>query len=281
VTSTRKFVWSGTQLCEYRNANGSVQLQIFAQGQYQSSAAYFYMRDHLGSIREMTDAGGTVVARYDYDPWGRSTTVIGTNKPDFNFTGLYQHAKSGLDMAVYRFYDPDLGRWLSRDPIGEEDGANLYQYVHENPVNLFDLFGLRSSDYPTEEAASRAGAQADYFAVGTGSVEYGGYVCRCNCNHKFYYTGPVRGHDGHPPATSFVARHGGANANTWSDIGDWEQKAPCDPGDARVGAHYGHPNGSLVPPVDASVFGGRGLSVGVAGGHPPNLPTIRFYSNGH
>jgi RHS repeat-associated protein len=77
------------------------------------------MRDHLGSVREMTDINGTVVARYDYDPWGRSTAVIGTNKPNFNFTGLYNHAKSGLDMATYRFYDPDLGRWLSRDPIAE------------------------------------------------------------------------------------------------------------------------------------------------------------------
>jgi RHS repeat-associated protein len=90
----------------------------------------------------MSDASGTVVARYDYDPWGRSTTVIGTNKPDFNFTGLYQHAKSGLDMAVYRFYDPDLGRWLSRDPIGEAGGINLYGYGGNSPINRTDPLGL-------------------------------------------------------------------------------------------------------------------------------------------
>lgn len=145
VNSTRKFVWCGTEKCEYRNNNGAVQLQIFVQGQYQSTTAYFYMRDHLGSIREMTDASGTVVARYDYDPWGRSTTVIGTNKPDFNFTGLYQHAKSGLDMAVYRFYDPDLGRWLNRDPIGEQGGLNLYGYVINDPTNLVDPLGLEGT----------------------------------------------------------------------------------------------------------------------------------------
>ena len=110
VNSTRKFVLCGTEKCEYRNNSGTVQLQLFSQGQYQSgSNAYYYTRDHLGSIREMTDVSGTVVARYDYDPWGRSTTVIGTTKPDFNFTGLYQHAKGGLDMATYRAYDPDLG----------------------------------------------------------------------------------------------------------------------------------------------------------------------------
>ena len=142
VNSTRKFVLCGTEKCEYRNANGAVQLQLFRQGQYQGgSGGYYYTRDHLGSIREMTDVSSTVVARYDYDPWGRSTTVIGTNKPDLNFTGLYQHAKSGLDMAVYRFYDPGLGRWLSRDPIGESGGINLYRYAGNSPAMLTDPSG--------------------------------------------------------------------------------------------------------------------------------------------
>ncbi len=144
VNSTRKFVLCGTEKCEYRNANGNVQYQIFSQGQYQGTGAYFYTRDHLGSIREMTDVNGTVVARYDYDPWGRSTTVIGTNKPDFNFTGLYQHAKSGLDMATYRAYDPDLGRWLSRDPIAENGGINLYEYADNDPINGVDPLGLKT-----------------------------------------------------------------------------------------------------------------------------------------
>ena len=142
TVSTRRFLWCGNDRCEFRNNNGAVQYQLFAHGQYQNNATYFYTRDHLGSIREMTDASGTVVARYDYDPWGRSTTVIGTNKPDFNFTGLYQHAKSGLDMAVYRFYDPDLGRWLNRDPVEERGGVNLYRYVNNDPISKTDLSGL-------------------------------------------------------------------------------------------------------------------------------------------
>ncbi len=142
IASTRKFVWCGNEKCEFRGSNNGIQMQLFEQGQYQDGAPYFYMRDHLGSTREMTDGSGTVVARYDYDPWGRSTTLTGTNKPDFNFTGLYQHGKSGLDMATYRFYDPELGRWLSRDPIAERGGLNLYGYVENNPVNWVDPWGL-------------------------------------------------------------------------------------------------------------------------------------------
>ncbi|MGI9115818.1 MAG: RHS repeat-associated core domain-containing protein, partial [Chthoniobacterales bacterium] len=78
----------------------------------------------------------------DYEPWGRFTAVLNTTKPEFNYTGLYRHAKSGLLFATYRAYDPDLGRWLSRDPIAERGGINLYGYVRNNPVGLMDPLGL-------------------------------------------------------------------------------------------------------------------------------------------
>jgi RHS repeat-associated protein len=146
VTSTRKFVWCGMEKCEFRDAGDVVTDLIYPQGQYSGTIKYFYFRDHLGSIREMMRSNGTVVARFDYDPWGRSTTVINTTLPDFNYTGLYRHSASNLDMAVYRAYDPDFGRWLSRDPIGEQGGVNLYQYVANDPINRWDLFGLIDFD---------------------------------------------------------------------------------------------------------------------------------------
>ena len=68
--------------------------------------------------------------------------MLGTTPTDFNFTGLYRHGKSNLDLATYRAYDPDLGRWLSRDPIGEQGGLNLYRYVRNNTANQIDPLGL-------------------------------------------------------------------------------------------------------------------------------------------
>jgi RHS repeat-associated protein len=146
INSTRKFVWHGQEKLEFRDATDAVTQRNFAQGQYVGTTAYFYTRDHLGSIREMFTGGGTVVARYDYDPYGRSTTVLGTTPTDFNFTGLYRHSKSNLDLAVYRAYDPDLGRWLSRDPLRNAEllpeGPNLDSYIANNPTRWTDSAGL-------------------------------------------------------------------------------------------------------------------------------------------
>jgi RHS repeat-associated protein len=62
--------------------------------------------------------------------------------PDFALTGHYYHARSGLYLTMYRAYNPSLGRWLSRDPIGESSGVNLYAYVLNNPTNWTDFSGL-------------------------------------------------------------------------------------------------------------------------------------------
>ena len=60
----------------------------------------------------------------------------------FGYTGHYVHAPSGLHLALYRAYDADLGRWLSRDPIGEAGGLNLYGYVGNRPTVSVDPYGL-------------------------------------------------------------------------------------------------------------------------------------------
>lgn len=90
----------------------------------------------------MTDFAGTVRARYDYDPWGRTMHLEGDLNAEFGFTGHYHHLKSGLYLAPFRAYSPENGRWLNRDPIQEGDGPNMYGYVSNQVVNAFDLSGL-------------------------------------------------------------------------------------------------------------------------------------------
>lgn len=147
--SHRRFVWCDGEICEERDAAGAVTKRFFPQGMKVESGPkagnYFYTRDHLGSIRELTDGGGNVRARYAYDPYGRRTKLTGDMETDFGFAGMFWSAEANLSLTLMRAYDPDLGRWLSRDPLpGAEmaQGPNLYAYVANDPVNYVDPFGL-------------------------------------------------------------------------------------------------------------------------------------------
>jgi RHS repeat-associated protein len=146
--TTKRFVWCGTQICEERDSTGAtVTKRFFAEGEQRiggsDAGKYYYSRDHLGSIREVTNIDGSLLARYDYDPYGKAVVVDGNMSVDFGYTGHYFHAPSGLNLTLYRAYNPALGRWLSRDPIGEAGGVNLYGYVGNSPINSWDPLGLK------------------------------------------------------------------------------------------------------------------------------------------
>jgi RHS repeat-associated protein len=147
--SFRRFVWCENLICEERDAAGAVTKRHFDQGMKievgGNAGSYFYTRDHLGSIRELTDSGGAVRARYDYDPFGRRILLAGDVEADFGLAGMFWSPEAGLAVTRFRIYDPELGRWLSRDPLGMAEarqGPNLYAYVANNPLNLVDPLGL-------------------------------------------------------------------------------------------------------------------------------------------
>jgi RHS repeat-associated protein len=147
--SNRRLVWSGREICEERDTSGAVTKRLFRQGVKLESGpnagVYFYTRDHLASIRELTDANGNVRARYTYDPYGRRTRVAGDLDADFGFAGMFWSSEANLALAHFRVYDPELGRWLSRDPLVNaelREGPNLYAYVNNDPVNTTDPEGL-------------------------------------------------------------------------------------------------------------------------------------------
>jgi len=143
VQSDKRFLWCSFELCEERDSTGaSVTKRFFGPGEQISGTSYYFTRDHLASVREITDGGALVRARYNYDPYGRRTRVQGDVDTDLGFGGHYYHPQSGLSLTLYRSYDADTGRWSSRDPIGVRGGLNLYDYVENSPVGRFDEFGL-------------------------------------------------------------------------------------------------------------------------------------------
>jgi len=119
-------------------------------------------------------ATGEAQARFEYDPFGQEVRATGPAlaHAKFRFSSKYFDGESDLSYYGYRFYNPDTGRWVNRDPIGEQGGVNLYGFVSNNPVNATDPLGLHqwiegpSGSEPTAHQS---------FNVGDPSGQYSSY----------------------------------------------------------------------------------------------------------
>jgi RHS repeat-associated protein len=123
-----------------------------ADGQLGAAERFFYHTDHLGSVRLVTDAAGAVANRYDYDSFGNieQATRIETVVNPFGFTARERDAESGLMFYRARYYDPQLGRFISEDPIGfEGEDLNLYRYVGNLPTIFADPSGQSFIEWDT------------------------------------------------------------------------------------------------------------------------------------
>jgi RHS repeat-associated protein len=106
-------------------------------------ADYFFLKNHLGSITEITDIYQNTVKTYDYDPFGNILGESGSLAHNaFTYTAREYHHRSGLYYYRARWYDPEMGRFITQDPIGFLGGMNLYAYVRNNPVMFADPLGL-------------------------------------------------------------------------------------------------------------------------------------------
>ena len=90
-------------------------------------------------------SGKSIVAQYEYSPFGATISQTGDMAAvnPFRFSNKYFDDETGLIYYNYRYYNPTLGRWLSRDPIGENGGENLYVFVTNNSIGNVDILGLR------------------------------------------------------------------------------------------------------------------------------------------
>nr|WP_314568682.1 RHS repeat-associated core domain-containing protein [uncultured Pseudomonas sp.] len=109
---------------------------------------YHYQLDHLGTPQELTAQDGEIVWSAHYRAYGEITR-LDINKIDnpLRFQGQYFDQESGLHYNRHRYYNPDIGRYLTPDPVKLAGGINAYQYV-PNPTGWVDPLGLSANCPP-------------------------------------------------------------------------------------------------------------------------------------
>ena len=136
-----------------------------------NGATYYFARDGLGNVIGLTDAQGTVArSRYDYLPYGEILLDSGSVSQPLRFKGTSWEAGVGLYFMRARFYDPQLGRFISEDPLGLAAGLNPYTFAGLDPVNRGDPSGLYDDRVWDQNGCYRS------FVTPPGSWD-GGYYC--------------------------------------------------------------------------------------------------------
>lgn len=137
----------------YEEENGEYLAYVYVLGKHfarvdgkvgsEEKQTYFYHTDHLGSTVLVTDEAGQAVWSTEYTPFGSLTIAEGKLKKAAKFTGKDLDEDTGLYYFNARWYDSEIGRFISEDPAADPNNPNLYTYCGNNPLVRIDPTGLR------------------------------------------------------------------------------------------------------------------------------------------
>ncbi len=104
-----------------------------------------YIKDQVGTIYKIHShqTQSTVTTR-QFDTFGNILSQSGPTKGNLGFHSKYFDQESGLNYFFHRYYMPNVGRFITEDPLGIQSDTNLYRYVLNNPQNFSDPFGLEA-----------------------------------------------------------------------------------------------------------------------------------------
>ncbi|HEV8265796.1 MAG TPA: RHS repeat-associated core domain-containing protein [Gemmatimonadales bacterium] len=128
---------------------------------------YYYAQDFPGNVIGLINSSNTLVNNYKYEPFGAdgagSSATVGNS---LKFAARQYDSETGLYYVRARYYDPQVGRFISEDPIGLAGGINAYSYTRNDPVNQIDPSGLCAGPWIVVCVGAGIGAIAGaYFAA--------------------------------------------------------------------------------------------------------------------
>ncbi len=151
VTEQKRFLWQGLRMLREERP-GQSSLYVYEPGSYaplarvdqaegEEQQLYYFHTDQIGTPLEMTDADGSIVWQATYKAWGAvERLAVNEVEQNLRFQGQYFDDETGLHYNTFRYYDPEVGRFVTQDPIGLSGGTNLYHYA-ANPYGWIDPWG--------------------------------------------------------------------------------------------------------------------------------------------
>ena len=157
-TEHKHFLWQGLRMLREERP-GQSSLYVYEPGSYaplarvdqaegEEQKLYYFHTDQIGTPLELTDREGQIVWQATYKAWGSvEKLTVNAVEQNLRFQGQYFDDETGLHYNTFRYYDPEVGRFVTQDPIGIFGGINLYQYAPSaigwiDPQGLATLFEL-------------------------------------------------------------------------------------------------------------------------------------------
>jgi RHS repeat-associated protein len=151
-----RFTWDGLRLLQ-EHKHSQTSLYVYEDDGYEPLARVdgagplqkirYYHNDLNGLPEQLTDADGHSVWQATYRVWGNTLEEVREpyyiEEQNLRFQGQYLDRETGLHFNTFRFYDPDVGRFTTPDPIGLDGELNLYQYA-PNPIAWLDPWGWKT-----------------------------------------------------------------------------------------------------------------------------------------
>ncbi len=164
IMCDKLYLWDVTDL-----SNPYVLMQYNAQGD-----SIYYVYDGLKNVSAIVDANSIIIEQYEYAPFGEivspASHLVNTNP--FRFSSKYYDDLLKVIHYGFREYSFFIGRWSSRDPLQEFGGNNLYLFVGNNPIAMYDILGLMASPFNKKHACEESGGNF--------------YLGKCCCGSENY-----------------------------------------------------------------------------------------------